>query len=210
MSTTWADVEYEQGMDQIREDLKHDEDFIEELKEGLRSDFDLERLQSYYFAEGKGLLRPPRDALKRSQSLLSIDPTASFVFAVAAIELVIRSVLLKPMVFGLVHEKVAEELADRILRQSRGTDGHSLLDVMLAEFAGFNIRTYTRPGAKSNLLKEVQKVSRARDLILHQGLVAERHHAELAIGIADDLFHSVLPRVLTSIGLARLADATFC
>jgi hypothetical protein len=58
MSTTWADVEYEEGMDRIREDLKHDVDFIEELKEDLRSDFDLERLQSYYLAEGKGLLAP--------------------------------------------------------------------------------------------------------------------------------------------------------
>jgi hypothetical protein len=114
------------------------------------------------------------------------------------------------MIFGLVHEKVSEELADKILRQSRGADGHSLLEVMLAEFAGFDIRTYKRPGAKSNLLKEVQKVSRARDWILHRGLVAERPHAEVAISIADDLLHCVLPRVLTSIGLARLADAAFC
>src|SRR5437016_11002375 len=74
----------------------------DELFQQAVREFTADRLKSYYVAQPR-LALPALDSLKESQSLLASHPKAALVFAMTAIEVTIKTVLLKPIVFGLVH-----------------------------------------------------------------------------------------------------------
>jgi hypothetical protein len=72
------------------DEIRNDEQLITELYCDFADTFDLFHLQAYFIEHFDELLEPPRKALLRSKALVSIDPTASFVFGVTAIDLTIR------------------------------------------------------------------------------------------------------------------------
>jgi hypothetical protein len=183
------------------EDARWDE-FVGQLQQ----DFELERLQSYYLTHCDDLLDPPREALKRAKSLLSVDPTASFVFAVSAVEILVRCVLLRRMLLGLVHEQIADIISGKLLEQTGALRHQDLLATMLSEFAKFDIRKYTRKGARKKLLEELKAIQVVRNEVIHSASTTSKREADFAICIAEDLVSEVVPRVLEAIRLQILPD----
>jgi hypothetical protein len=97
---------------------EHDEELYRQHYEEAVKEFTAERLQSYYIAHPT-LAEPARSILCDAQTLVPINTRAALVFAVAAIELAIKTVLLKPVVFGLVHaEGLARFITDLALQQT--------------------------------------------------------------------------------------------
>src|ERR1039458_3061309 len=81
---------------------EHDEELYRQHYEDAVKEFTAERLQSYYITHPT-LAEPANGILRDAQSLTQSNRRAALVFAVIAIELAIKTVLLKPIVFGLVH-----------------------------------------------------------------------------------------------------------
>jgi hypothetical protein len=173
------------------------DDYIEEL----RAEFELDQLQSYYLDNRFDLLAPARGSFDRARALYPVDATASFVFSICATDLILRGILLRPLLSGIVHDRVAAAIADELMNQSGMLRHKSLLLTLLREFAKFDLLTHRRPGCPRSLLHEIEKLSSARNAVVHRGVTVTAPVAERAIEVADHLFGTVLPTVLEGINL---------
>jgi hypothetical protein len=99
MSMTEDEARYEQWMEELY--AEHSKQAIEE--------FTADRLQSFYL-KNPVLAKPPLDTLVQSRLLLGSHPAAALVFAATATEVGLKEVLLKPVVYGLVHSESAASL----------------------------------------------------------------------------------------------------
>jgi hypothetical protein len=121
-------------------------------------------------------MRPAVDAIQEGKRLSQAGyHAASLVFFVTAVELLLKATVLKPVVYGLVHN---ETLADVIVGQTFGQSGFDrytkLLSRLYAEFANLDISSVVRPGEKQSLLAECTVLQTVRNKIIHQGANAVR------------------------------------
>ena len=116
------DYKWDEAWEQISKDLypEHKEQAIEEFTRG--------RLQSFYL-KNPDILTPGIRMFVEARELQGQHPSASFVFATSAIELFLKGALLKPVIYGLVHnESLAEIIVETalVLPDSRGTKSYFL------------------------------------------------------------------------------------
>lgn len=105
MSTTPDEAAYDEYMSHLYEEHK---------KEAI-GEFTDERLQAYYLNH-KLLAKPSVHALSEARNLIGINKTAGFLFAAIAMEVGLKTTLLKPIVYGLVHaDSVAALITDLIV-----------------------------------------------------------------------------------------------
>ena len=96
------------------------ESLYEEHKEMAISEFATDRLQSFY-AENPELALSAHDFLKDARRLAEGELTATALFGAVAVESGVKGALLRPIVYGLVHqESVAALIADLVLRNWAG------------------------------------------------------------------------------------------
>src|SRR5437016_3112091 len=114
-------------------DAQLDDSYFAEALQGAASEavreFTAERLKSYYISH-PDLAQLANDSLQYGQSLVVSHPRAALLFAVTAIELAIKVVLLKPIVFGLVH---MEGLAGYITELTTQHTGMERFQTLLTE-----------------------------------------------------------------------------
>jgi hypothetical protein len=195
------------GVDGVsyQEDDYRQEEYEGALREEDLLEFEVSRLQSYYRTHDD-LLSPPRNSLERARKLLEIDETASFVFGVTTFEIIIRAVLLRPMLFGLVHQSNAEIVSKLLLDQSGMLRHTKLLTDILRQHGDFDLETYKRHGSSALLLKEVEDFYNRRNGVVHRGEHVGQNEATVAIAIGRDLLEHVVPIVLRAIGLKVRPD----
>lgn len=165
-------------------------------------EFTTERLQSYY-VENPRVMRPAVDAIQEGRRLQQNGhSSASLVFFVTAIELLLKTTLLKPVVHGLVHsEGLAEIIVQQSLSQS-GFDRYSkLLDKLFREIAGININAVHRTGAAESLLVECTAQQSLRNKIIHQGAAAGAEQAELAREVSVAVYDQIVCEMLGALKL---------
>ncbi len=98
MSYSYLDAEMEAGYDRLVEEI------LEDNKDQIIDEFVAERMASYY-AKHPDFDAPAKNAIQDARDLLNSHPTASLVFSGSATEMALRDVLLKPVVYGMVHEE---------------------------------------------------------------------------------------------------------
>lgn len=206
MSEPW---EYEQdaGEDAYREQLleelgpewAEDNGFVP--PEDAIREFTAERLQSYYVAH-PNLAGPAHDSLVYAQSLLPLFPKAALVFGVTATELAIKTVLLKPIVFGLVHTEALASFITDLTTQHTGMDRfQTILTEILARFGGVDLKVFKRADSANTLWQEIGEVQKARNAVVHRGESVEDVQADLSIAVAATLLKEVFPHILTKLQL---------
>lgn len=189
-------------------ELAHEffEDNYEEAVKVFRS----ERLQSYY-VEHPDLAVPALEALNYARTLMPTHPRAALVFGTTSTELVIKNVLLKPLISGLVH---SEDLASLIVEQSTNQTGvdryQKLLAGIVSEFSSFELSTLKRPDSSQTLWQEITIVQEARNGVIHRGKTVEEEMATRSIEIADMLLNVILPDVLSELDLHTHPPITIC
>jgi hypothetical protein len=163
--------------------------------------FTAERLQSYYVGN-PNLATPALEALLEAQSLLSSHPRASLVMAATAMELAVKVVLLKPIVFGLVHiEGLAGFITELATKHTGMERFRHLLTAILAQFGGVDLKTLTRPGSTKTLWKEMEDVQTVRNGAIHRGEAVSGANASLAVALASTLLKELFPQVLSRLDL---------
>lgn len=179
----------------------HDQELFEEHYEEAVKEFTSERLQSYYVAHPK-LAGPARQSLLYAQSLMPSFSQAALVFAVTATELAVKTVLLKPIIFGLVHtENLASFITDLTTQHTGMSRFQTLLTEILAQFGGVNLRTFKRATSAKTLWQEIGEVQKARNAVIHRGETASTAEADLAISVAATLLSEIFPQILANLGL---------
>ena len=107
------DAAMDEFYDQISKELypEHKEQAIEEFTE--------ERLKSYYL-QNPDVMRPAVDAIQEGNWQLDQERfSPALVFYVTAIELLLKATLLRPVLYGLIHnEGIAEIMIKHILGQT--------------------------------------------------------------------------------------------
>ena len=113
MSMTPSDAAWEEFYDKMSEEL------YQEHKDQAINEFTEEQLQSFYL-ENQNLMRPAVDAIQEGKKLQEDQYfSAALVFFVSAIEILLKTTLLKPVIYGLIHNEVlAEVIAENFLKQS--------------------------------------------------------------------------------------------
>ncbi len=106
MATDENDAAYELAMSALYKE--HSAEAIAEFKAA--------RLRSFYLAA------PAAAALAEARLLCPSHPSACVVFAAIAIEVGIKAVLLKPIVFGLLHSESVASLVTDLVIQHTGVD----------------------------------------------------------------------------------------
>lgn len=164
-------------------------------------EFTAERLKSYYVAN-PNLAAPALDTLVEAQSLLSSHPRASLVIATTAMELAVKTVLLKPIVFGLVHIGGLAGFITELATKHTGMERfQNLLTAILAQFGGVDLKTFTRSGSVKTLWKEMEDVQTIRNGAIHRGDTVSIANANLAVAVASTLLKELFPQVLSRLDL---------
>jgi len=191
MSYTEEDGRWDEFWDQMSEELypEHKEQAIEE--------FTTERLQSFYL-KNPDILTPGIQMYIEARKLQEDHPSASYVFATSAIELFLKSPLLKPVIYGLVHN---ESLAEVIVTTALGSTGFKrykkLLSGLFAELIEIDINKVKCFGSKKFLLQEASDIQAKRNNINHQGIVVDNDDAKFAISVAYGVLHNIINPMLS-------------
>ena len=187
MSMTPDEAAYEEYMDKLYEE--HRKEAIEEFTD--------ERLQSYYI-DNKLLAKPSVDALSDAKKLINTNNTASFIFATIAIEVGLKTTLLKPIVYGLVHtESVATLITDLTLSSLSMDRYRKLLLKVLQDHGGVDLDSFKRAGSSKPLWEEIKEVQKLRNDVMHRAEIVLKEKAEQALGIASEILETIFPTVIT-------------
>ena len=164
-------------------------------------EFTAERLQSYYLAH-PNLAGPAYGSLLYAQSLMPSYPEAALVFAVTATELAIKTVLLKPIVFGLVHTEALASFITDLTTQHTGMERfQTILTEILARFGGVDLKVFKRTHSEKTLWQEIGEVQKARNAVVHRGETVDDSCAVLGLAVASAILTGIFPQVVARLKL---------
>lgn len=165
-------------------------------------EFTAERLRSFYLKNPE-VMRPALVAFREAKSLHeSKHYAAALVFSVTSIELFLKATLLKPVVYGLIHN---DALSDIIVQYALGQSGfdryRSLLAKLFSDIAEIDLNEIKREGASKSLLDEALDIQKIRNKVIHQGVVCEETESALAKEIATLVFGRIVVQMFGALGL---------
>ncbi len=191
MSITPDEAAYEEWYGQLADEIS--EQAIEEFTE--------ERLRSYYLENPNVAERPIRLYLE-AKELVEKHRGASLVLFVTAIEVGLKVTLLKPIVYGLVHnESLAELIADLAVKKNGFDRVKTLLSRILADFGGIDLMEFKIDGHPKTMWEEITKVQDARNLLIHRAQPVSEENATLAMEVAEMILGTFLSSVLATLRL---------
>ncbi|MHC5053961.1 MAG: hypothetical protein ACYTKD_04510 [Planctomycetota bacterium] len=160
-------------------------------------EFKRESLQSYY-RDNSEVAKGAFDSLTEARQLLDAGHfTASYLFAAIAIEAAFREALVKPVVYGLIHnEELAEEIVEQGFKLAPMARLKSLVHGVVSEYGGVDMKAYKRPDAPSTLSKEIESIRKLRNTTAHRGDPVDEEKASHAVAVAQHVLEVLLPTVL--------------
>jgi len=180
------------------------DEYYDQIKQQVIAEFTVERLQSFYHKQ-PGVMRPAVDAVQEAKILLAAGRyAAALVFSASAFELLLKSTLLRPVVYGLVHnDALAEILVNKVLgRQTDIERFKDLLSGLFKTLAGIDLDGICRDGSTKPLMKEAKEFQSKRDRILHAGAACTSEEAEGAYATAVAIYEQI---VTPMIGVLHLS-----
>jgi len=166
------------------------------------SDFTSERLRSYYLNH-PDLTQPAATSLAYARSLLGTYSRAAIVFAVGAMEMAWKNVLVRPLVFGLVHtEEMAAIVSTVALKRNSLEDVKHLLPSLLAKYGGVDLKQpHHLTQSTRSLWQEMLDIQGVRNSIAHSGDAQHDSKGPLAVAIAEALLEDIFPSVIGHLNL---------
>ena len=191
----YDDHYHEYMQDQVLEDL------YEEFKEQAIGEFTIARLKSYYL-DNRLLAKPAVEFLAEARNLITTNATAGFLFSFIAIEVGLKSMLLKPIVNGLVHSSsIAELIAELTLSRKALDRLRDLIFRILKEHGKVDLKDYKRPKSDKTLWQEISELQKLRNRVMHQAEKVSRTRADLSLCVGSVILETIFPLVLKEMDL---------
>jgi len=191
-------TEHEAAMEDFYDRIS--DEFYPEHKEQAIDEFIDERMHSYYLAN-PNIIQAPFDCYHHANDLLQVSPQCALLMYTTAIELFLKSVLLKPVLYGMVHN---ENIASMIMESSTGQTGFSrynkLLNSLCLHAADIKLNEIKGMENKPNLT-EAEEVQKIRNRVIHQGYFATVQEMGKAKNIASLILTEVVEPVLKNMNL---------
>ncbi len=170
---------------------------MDALREQTIAEFQQERLGSYY-TEHPEVAQPAIDRLNEAQALFDAGfISASLVFAISAVEHMLKYTLLRPIIYGLVHSEFAAELIADV--EVRLATLPKLLFPIIAKIAKVDLSTYRRHDQPITLWDEFKRLQVIRNGVLHQGKSVEQGDASTALAVGDAMLTDVVRHVMSAV-----------
>lgn len=178
------------------------DEFIEEISHQAISEFTNERLRSFY-EQNPNVMRPAIDALQEGKKLYHLERySASLVFFMTCIELLLKATILKPIVSGVVHH---EALAAIIVKHALGQTGFErykeLLETLISTFTGLELRNISREEESAKLFNECKELQGIRNGIIHRGEVCTEGDAEKARRVSVAVYKLIVVPIIEALDL---------
>ena len=197
-----SDPEYDHYMEEVYEYTQDAArmEFYDKLTDEIINDFATARLQVFYLAHPM-VIHAPLNALNEARNLVSNHPNAALVFAVAATEVCLKTALLKPIFYGLVHtESSAELLMDLAIAPKTEGLVKSMLKI-LAKHGGVDLHSFKRSGSAQTLWEEMKTIGEWRNAVVHRCAPASHEQAAQAIEVAKTMIEVIFPATIAHLGL---------
>jgi len=194
MSMTEQEAEMEEFYNRMSEELypEHKEQAIDEFIE--------ERMQSYYLLN-PDVIKAPLDCYHHANEIMRVSPSCALVMYTTSIELFLKSVLLKPVLYGIIHN---ENIADMIVNVSTGQSGFSRYNKLLTKlcYHAADIKLNEIAGMEGKpILNEAEEVQTIRNRVVHQGYMATVEEMGKSKNIATLMLDEVVEPVLNKMNL---------
>jgi hypothetical protein len=185
-------------------DSDEDETFfteIENLKEETISEFTFEKLRSYYL-HNPDIYSPVRRRLDEAISLERVNSAASLIFALSASEVCLKNLILRPMVYGFVHQTyIAQLIADLAVSHMGWDRFKDLLESILRDKLGIDLGNARISGSSRPFWEEFNRLVKIRNGILHRAENTTVREASIGLSIASELACSIFPKLLGNFSL---------
>jgi len=191
-------TEHEAAMEDFYDRIS--DEFYPEHKEQAIDEFIDERMHSYYLAN-PNIIQAPFDCYHHANDLLQVSPQCALLMYTTAIELFLKSVLLKPVLYGMVHN---ENIASMIMESSTGQTGFSRYNKLLNSLClhAADIKLNEIKGMENKpILTEAEEVQKIRNRVIHQGYFATVQEMGKAKNIASLILTEVVEPVLKNMNL---------
>jgi hypothetical protein len=185
-------------------------ELYDEHAEQAREEFKAERMSSYY-RSNPAVARAAFRARDEARLIFPYSPSAALVLATSAAEVAIKSVLIRPLVYGLVHsEALAGHVTDIVGAQQQLDRFSNLLFGLLDQIAGINLRSYCRENSTKTLWEELHLNQQVRNAVVHRAELTTGEAAETAIALASSVLDEIIPLVLDKLSMHLHDDHTIC
>lgn len=193
MGMTWDDYAHDEYLEQT---------YLDQMYEDTVEEFTNDRLRSFYQQHPR-IAESGESALTTAKALLASGfGSAALVFAAIAQEIGLKEALLRPVVYGLVHNEAAAGLITEFTvgRGSPTRFGRLILE-LLREHGGVDLQQSTRQGASKSIWAEIAAVVEQRNKVVHQAATITTAEAQTAVDVAEELFRSIFPTIVGNLGL---------
>ena len=188
---TPEDIAREQGYSEL----------VDQISKEAIDQFTFDRMRSYY-VNNRSLAVKVIAVFREAESLQTTSPTAATILFTTAIELGLKVALLKPVIYGLVHnESVADLISDLSVKHNGFDRFKPLLARVLAEYGGIDFNAFTIEGHKKTMWEEIAVLQDARNAVVHRGDLVSAETAELAKQVATMIIGNYFVSVLGGLGL---------
>jgi hypothetical protein len=176
-------------------------DLVDRVSKEAVDQFALDRLRSYYLGNPDVAVNAIA-TFREAEKLQAISPTAALVLYTTSIELGLKVALLKPVIYGLVHnESVADLVSDLAVKQNGIDRFKPILASVLAEYGEIDFNAFTIQGHTKTIWEEITHLQGIRNTVVHRGETASAEHADLARTVATMIFGNFFVSVLAGLGL---------
>ena len=176
-------------------------ELVDDVSQQAVDEFTLDRLRSYYLAN-PDLVKDIVLIFNEAKALIGLSPSASLVLFTTVIELGLKTALLRPIIYGLVHnESVADLISDLVVRQNGFDRFKPLLARIISEYGGIDFNAFTIEGHAKTMWEEFDALQKARNGLVHRGQLASSELATLSHEVAIMIIAHYLPSVLERLDL---------
>lgn len=173
----------------------------EEFCNEVINNFTEECLLSYYI-ENSAMLKPLYETLNEAEEILDKSPSASLILSCAVIETSIRDGILRPIVYGCIHQELAAEIIMETTLKQTGVDKlKKLLYKLLKNIADIDIDNFKIEESGKNLWEERCTAQKIRNKISHGARRCNSKDAKLSLSVAHCVLTKLIPKVLDSLKL---------
>ncbi|MFH1479979.1 MAG: hypothetical protein ABIG67_01810 [Pseudomonadota bacterium] len=190
MSMTLQEAEFEQGMDEL----------YKEFRRQYEDEYVFEQIHNYY-KDNPDIPKATLNYYHEAQSHFSQEYyTTAFLLTTISIEVGIKVIILKPILFSLAFDKTAGELLyDSTFKRKSVPEIPNLYYQILQDIAGFDFKNYVRVGETKTLWEELKKIQKLRNEVIHQAKNVSPKDALQTISIARSIHEEVIPNILDSL-----------
>lgn len=172
----------------------------EEISVEAIDEFTFDKLRSYYEAN-PDLAVDSLVIYQEANSLLETSPSASLILFTTAIEIGLKVTILKPVIYGLVHNESTADLISELAVKHNGFDRiKGLIESVLSEYANIDLKEFQIDGHTKTIWQEIAELQKARNAVVHRGELATKEVAQLAASVATIILGMFLPETLKSLG----------